>query len=159
MSDEDTWIVPTRWLAKAEPIRGITPHRPVPMTADAAAALDKMPDRFRVGIEGILLNAHHEGHSGLADAGLAYLRSGEPSVSSAAAVAAIIRDDYTACCSSLARHSEHFRNELAALLIDGWVVQHGIRFAVDGHGAPGPARARATIPPAGPMTFCGAGGG
>lgn len=151
MIDEDAWIAPTRWLTKAEPFRDVTPHRPVPVAADAPARLDKLLNRYRESIEGILDNARHEGNGELTVAGLAYLGCGEPSAFGAAAVAAIIRDDQSACCSSAVGHGEHFRMEIAAVLIDGWAVTQGISFAVDAIAHLGRLTVRRRFPPGGPV--------
>ncbi|MGY4103617.1 hypothetical protein ACW2Q0_29250 [Nocardia sp. R16R-3T] len=135
MIDEDKWVVPKRWLAKAEPFRGVTGHRPIQPAP--TAPLTRVVERQRERIIGLLANARHEGNDELADAGLLWLDyldstcRAEPSALGAAVVATILVDDQNSCCSSMVRHGQHVREELAAPLVDGWVSARGLGFAVD----------------------------
>ncbi|MFJ9371439.1 hypothetical protein ACIRRA_44560 [Nocardia sp. NPDC101769] len=135
MIDEDKWVVPKRWLAKAEPFRGVTGHRPIEPAP--TAPLTRVVERQRERIKGLLANTRHEGNDELADAGLLWLDyldshgRAEPSALGAATVARILTDDQNSCCSSMVEHGRHVREELAAPMVDGWVSARGLGFAVD----------------------------
>ncbi|MCX4094729.1 hypothetical protein [Nocardia sp. alder85J] len=135
MNDEDTWVVPKRWLARAEPFRGVTGHRPI--EAAPTAPLTRVVERQRERIIGLLGNGRREGNAEPADAGMSWLDHlespgrTEPSALGAAAVATILTDDQNSCCSSMVRHGRHVREELAAPMVEGWVSAGGIGFAVD----------------------------
>ncbi|WP_067714082.1 hypothetical protein [Nocardia yamanashiensis] len=135
MIDEDKWVVPKRWLAKAEPFRGVTAHRPIEPAP--TAPLTRVVERLRERIVGTLANARNEGNAEIADAGLLWLEYLDshgrttPSALGAAAVATILTDDQNSCCPSWVQHSQHVREQLAAPMVDSWVAAGGVAFAVD----------------------------
>ncbi|GAB2512950.1 hypothetical protein [Nocardia heshunensis] len=131
MLDENTWKVPARWLAKAEPFRDVIPARPVDIAPDAAGRLADVLHRNRNSLAGILANTEREGTAELARAGLEYLHAAEVTPLGAAAVAVIVRDDEQACCGSAVAHGKHLRTGLTHTVIDGWVATQGLSFAVD----------------------------
>ncbi|MGX1810790.1 DUF4132 domain-containing protein [Nocardia sp. NPDC055321] len=131
--DEDLWVIPEEWRARATPVRGLNdppPHIPNPHAVEES---QRILDLYRPQLELSLNETRAQGNTRIAEAGSAYLNAAgtlaEPL--GAAAVWTLLQNDTVSCgCHRTDTHHAH-RARMLGDILDGWIHTHGYAFATE----------------------------